>query len=127
MSARTRCSPSCANRRALARPMPVLAPVITAAFPLRRTSVIRTHALACGSEPVDAELHFVPVGEVARRALAQSHAGGGAGGGDIAGQERHVLADITNERRNVEDELAGRTAPLGSPVQLGPRAPAGDG
>src|SRR5438093_11496510 len=99
MSARTRCAPSCANRRALARPMPVLAPVITAAFPLRRTSVIRTHALACGSEPVDAELHFVSVGEVARRALAQSHAGGGAGGGDSAGRGGPVRAGLRGGRR----------------------------
>src|SRR2546426_158131 len=122
MSASTSCAPSRPNRRALARPMPVAAPVMTAAFPLRRTLAIRPHALASGAEPVDAELHLVSLDEVARRALAESHAGGGAGGDDVAGQERHELADITDERRHVEDELAGRAALLGRAVHPEPQA-----
>src|SRR5205809_2528280 len=122
MSASTSCAPSRPNRRALARPMPVLAPVITAALPFKRPSARGTDVLASRAEPVDAELHLVPRDEVARRALAESYAGGGSGGDDVAGQERHELADVTDERRHVEDELAGRAALLGRAVHLEPQA-----
>src|SRR5216117_1461207 len=120
MSASTSCAPSRPNRRALARPMPVLALVITAALPFKRPSARGTDVLASRAEPVDAELHLVPRDEVARRALAECYAGGGAGGDDVAGQERHELADITDERRHVEDELAGRAALLHFAVHLEP-------
>src|SRR3989441_13314987 len=116
MSASTSCAPSRPNRRALARPMPVAAPVMTAAFPLRRTLAIRPHALASGAEPGDVQLHLVSLDELARRALAESHAGGGAGGDAAAGEERHELADITYEARDAADEVAGRAALLGRAV-----------
>src|SRR2546426_2847679 len=118
MSASTSCAPSRPNRRALARPMPVAAPVMTAAFPLRRTLAIRPHALASGAEPVDAELHLVSLDEVARRALAESHAGGGAGGDDFPGQERHELADLITRPRPVEDEFPGGAHRRGPAVPL---------
>src|SRR3989442_6692476 len=113
-------SPSCAKRRALARPMPVLAPVMTAVFSLRSMLAVGTHPLACGAEPVDAKLDRVTVYEVTWRALAESHARGCAGGDDVPGQERHELADVTDERWHVQDELAGAPALLGFSVHLEP-------
>src|SRR3989442_139394 len=120
MSASTRRAPSCAKRRALARPMPVLAPVTTAVFSLRSMRAVGTQPLACGAKPVDAELHRVAVYQVTWRALAQSDARGCASGDDVPGQERHELADGTDERWHVEDELAGRAALLGFALHLEP-------
>src|SRR6266571_8549542 len=71
---------------------------------------IGAQPLPRGAEPVDTELHDVPVGEVARWALAEAHTGGRARGNDVAGEERHELADVADERRHVEDQLAGRPA-----------------
>src|SRR5207247_25923 len=119
-SASTRRAPSCAKRRALARPMPLPAPVMTAALPSRGFLAVGTEALARGAQSLDTELHLVASDEVARRSLAQSHAPRCAGGNDVAGQERHELTDVTHERRHVEDELAGRAALLGLAVHLEP-------
>src|SRR2546429_2321562 len=120
-SARTSCAPSCAKRIALARPMPLAAPVITAAFPARRPGLtVGTEALARGAEAVDAELDLVPVDQKAGRFLRQSDAGGRAGGDDVTGQQRHELADVADERGHVEDEVFRRAGLLGLPVHFQP-------
>src|SRR5207253_5245392 len=119
-SVRTRRAPCCAKRRALARPMPLPAPVMTAALPSRALLAGGTEALACGAQTLDAQLHLVAVDEVARRALAQAHTRRCAGGNDVAGQEGHELRDVADERRHVEDELASRAALLGHAVHLEP-------
>src|SRR5438270_8476663 len=120
VSARTRRAPSRAKRSALARPMPLAAPVMTAALPASRPSAVGTQALPRGAEPVDAELDLVSGHEVARRAVAQSYAGRRAGGDDVAWGERHELADVADECRHVEDELARRAALFGLAVHLEP-------
>src|SRR5205814_5370475 len=65
-------------------------------------------ALARGAQPVDAQLDHVPVDQKARRLLPHADAGGSTRGDDVAGQERHELADVTDERGHVEDEILGR-------------------
>src|SRR5437762_8184236 len=62
-SVRTRRAPCCAKRRALARPMPLPAPVMTAALPSRALLAGGTEALACGAQTLDAQLHLVAVDE----------------------------------------------------------------
>src|SRR5438067_5830700 len=119
-SARTRRAPCCAKRRALARPMPLPAPVMTAALPSRALLGGGTEALACGAQTLDAQLHLVAVDEVARRALAQAHARRCAGGNDVAGQEGHELRDVADGLRHIEDELASRAALLGLAVHFEP-------
>src|SRR2546421_8209623 len=52
-----------------------------------------------------------------RSRVAQSDARGRTRGNDVAGQERHELADVADERRHVEDELARRAALLRLAVQ----------
>src|SRR5438105_15533437 len=120
VSTRSRRAPARAKRSALARPMPLAAPVITAALPASRPLIMGTQALPRGAEPFDAELDLVSGHEVARRALAQSHAGRGARGDDVAREERHELADVADECRHVEDELARRAALFGLAVHLEP-------
>src|SRR5947208_12876473 len=120
-SPRTRFAPSAAKRSALARPMPLAAPVITAAFPARRPGLtVGTEALARGAEALDAELDHVAVGEEARRLLAESHAGRRAGRDHVAGEERHELADIAHEGRDVEDQVLSRARLLGLAIDLEP-------
>src|SRR5438034_3808564 len=63
-----------------------------------------------------------PVDEKARRLLPEADTGGSAGGDDVAGQERHELADVADERGHVEDEVLGRAGLLGLPVHLEPQA-----
>src|SRR5437764_6149050 len=120
VSTSSRRAPAAAKRRALARPMPLAAPVITAALPASRPSDIGAHALPRGAEPVDAELDLVAGREVARRAVPQPDARRGARGDDVAGQERHKLTDVADEGRHVEDQLARRAALLGLAVHLEP-------
>src|SRR5256886_6071212 len=118
--ARTKRAPSRAKRSALARPMPLAAPVMPAALPASRPSAVGTQALPRGAEPVDAELDLISGHEVARRAVAQSYAGRRAGGDDVAREERHELADVADECRHVEEELARRAALFGLAVHLEP-------
>src|SRR2546423_2095764 len=120
VSTRTSRAPLPAKRSALARPMPLAAPVITAALPASRPSDMGAQALPRGAEPVDAELDFVAGREVARRAVPQPDARRGARGDDVAGQERHKLTDVADEGRHVEDQLARRAALLGLAVHLEP-------
>src|SRR2546426_1169385 len=60
-------------------------PVPTAAVSRLTPCPISAQPLPRGAEPVDTELHDVPVGEVARWALAEAHTGGRARGNDVAG------------------------------------------
>src|SRR5256885_406455 len=120
VSTSSRRAPAAAKRSALARPMPLAAPVITAALPASRPLDIGTQALPRGAKPVDAELDFVAGREVARRAVPQPDARRGARGDDVAGQERHELTDVADEGRHVEDQLARRAALLGLAVHLEP-------
>src|SRR2546423_13302054 len=120
VSTRTSRAPLPAKRSALARPMPLAAPVITAALPASRPSDMGAQALPRGAEPVDAELDFVAGREVARRAVPQPDARRGARGDDVAGQERHKLTDVADEGRHVEDQLARRAALLGLAVHFEP-------
>src|SRR5438094_338079 len=132
-SARTRRAPCCAKRRALARPMPLPAPVMTAALPSRALLAGGTEALACGAQTLDAQLHLVVVDEVARRALAQAHARWCAGGND------DVVVRTRDGGRRLEEEdgligdghagLAGVVAiiepdahDLAGPANRGPQA-----
>src|SRR5947207_2629223 len=78
-------------------------------------------ALARRAEAVDAELHLVSLDQKARRLLPEADAGGRAGGDDVAGQERHELADVTDERGHVEDEILGRAGLFGLPIHLEPQ------
>src|SRR5438034_309559 len=119
-SARMMRAPSAAKRRALARPMPLAAPVITAVLPARRPSGIRTEALPRGPESLDAQLHDVAGGEEARRLLPEPHAGRRPGGDDVAGKESHELADVADERGHVEDQLLGRAGLLCLAIDLEP-------
>ena len=43
----------------------------------------------------------------ALRGAAEAHAGGGAGGDDVAGEQRRDGGDVFDEVRDLEDELAG--------------------
>src|SRR3989440_9384795 len=121
VSTSSRRAPAAAKRSALARPMPLAAPVITAALPASRPLDIGTQALPRGAEPVDAELDLVAGREVARRAVAQPDARRGARGDDVAGQERHKLTDVADQGRHVEDQLARRAALLGLAVHFEPK------
>src|SRR2546421_2659512 len=121
VSTRSRRAPAPAKRSALARPMPLAAPVITAALPASRPSDIGAHPLPRGAEPVDAELDRVAGHEVARRAVTQPDARRGACGDDVAWQERHELTDEADQGRHVEDQLARRAALLGLAVHFEPK------
>src|SRR5258708_1321647 len=70
------------------------------------SSGIGDDALALLAEPLDAERDDVPDLEELRGLHAEAHAGWGAGGDDVAGKERHELADVGNEVRAVEDHRA---------------------
>src|ERR1700704_5144278 len=81
---------------------------------------VGTETLAGGAQSLDAQLHLVAGGRGARRSLAQPHAGGRACRNHVARQEGHELTDVTDERRHVEDEVAGRATLLGLTVELEP-------
>ena len=69
----------------------------------------RDHLLARLAEPVDAELDDVAGLQVHRLRLhAEPDARRRAGADDVAGQQRHELADVADERRHVEDHVRGR-------------------
>ena len=63
--------------------------------------------MALGAKTVDAELDGVTGFEVLWWLESEADSGWGAGGNDIAGQERHELADVADDKGNVEDEVAG--------------------
>src|SRR5881394_768238 len=119
-SARMRRAPSAAKRRALARPMPLAAPVITAARPASRPSGIRTQALPRGPESLDAELHDVAGGEEAGRLLPEPHTGRRSGRDHVTGKQSHELADVADERGHVEHQLLGRAGLLRLAIDLEP-------
>src|SRR6266576_3310731 len=122
-SPRTRRAPSWAMRMAVARPIPLAAPVITAAFPARRPSLlVGTQALPGGAKSIDAELDDVTVGEKAGRLLAEPDARGSAGGDHVAGKERHELTDVADKPGYVDHEILRRAGLLGLSVHLEPQA-----
>ena len=61
----------------------------------------------CLPRPEISRLHHLTDGQVTGRLHRHRHAGGRAGGDDIAGLERHVPAHELDEVGNVENELRG--------------------
>ena len=74
------------------------------------------------SQSVDAEFNGVTGFEVLRRLESETDSGRGAGGNDIAGQERHELADIADEEGDFENEVGGGAVLFGLAVGLEPEA-----
>src|SRR5262247_2214992 len=64
-------------------------------------------ALLLLAQAGDAEAHLVAGLEVARRLLAHADAGRRAGGDDVAGQQRHEVADVAHQVVDREDHRAG--------------------
>jgi hypothetical protein len=74
-------------------------------------------AVLDGADAVDLDAHDVAVAQPARRLEAHAHAGGRAGGDDVAGVERDAARAGLDQRLDVEDHVA-RVAVL---AQLGLR------
>src|SRR5215475_4300830 len=64
-------------------------------------------ALLLLAQASDAEPHLVAGLEVARRLLAHADPGRRAGGDDVAGQQRHEMADVAHQVVDREDHRAG--------------------
>src|SRR5476651_1561327 len=86
------------------------APGKLAASRLLLFSGIRDDALALLAESRDAEGDHVAGLQVMRRLHAEAHAGGRARGDDVAGEQRHELADVGDEARAAEDHGARAAA-----------------
>jgi hypothetical protein len=71
-----------------------------------RSGLEPDHLLALLAQPFDAERHHVALLQVERRLHAQAHAGRRAGGDDVAGQQRHEVADVAHQLGDVEDHGA---------------------
>ena len=63
--------------------------------------------MALGAKTVDAELDHVAGFQIQRGFLTEADSGWGAGGDDVAGEEGHELAEVADDKGNVEDEVAG--------------------
>src|SRR5579871_3559218 len=68
-------------------------------------SAVADHVLRRSAQTIHAEFDDIAIRHVLRRLAAMADARRGASGNHIARQQAHELADVADQRRNVEDQI----------------------